>query len=44
MPKGVEKPKDPVRKPAKHTLKEKRKARHERAVQREQPEHRASAR
>ena len=44
MPKGVEKPKDPVRKPPKHTLKEKRKARHEREAERAQPERRASAR
>lgn len=30
MPKGIEKPKDPVRKKPRLTLKEKRKARHER--------------
>ena len=42
MPKGVEKPKDPVRKKPRLTLKEKRKARHERLHEVEA--HRASAR
>jgi hypothetical protein len=42
MPKGVEKPKDPVRKKPRLSLKEKRRARKERHG--EAAEHRASAR